>query len=143
MKKETIIAIVLGVIFGVVVAGVMIFKTKGVMTKNTNPVISTTSVTPTITVSKTSQSQAFSIQQPDTDTIQSTKTLSIVGKAIKDSLIIVQSPISSLSLKNDKEDFKTDFPLALGENIIHISVYPKDGSAVQEKELKVYFLDEK
>jgi hypothetical protein len=34
-------------------------------------------------------------------------------------------------------------PLALGENTIHITVYPNDKqSGVQEKALKIYYLEE-
>jgi len=67
----------------------------------------------------------------------------IKGKAAKDSLIVIQSPVQDIIIKNDKEEFSATMSLAIGENVIHISVYPKDQQGKgQEKELRVYYLDE-
>ena len=46
-------------------------------------------------------------------------------------------------MKVTSDTFSADFPLAFGENVITVSEYQKDTQAVaQEKELKVYYLDE-
>ncbi len=58
-------------------------------------------------------------------------------------MIIIQSPIKDLVFKNDKEQFSTDFPLALGENVIRIGAYPQDKLLrSQEKELRIYYFSE-
>ncbi len=56
----------------------------------------------------------------------------------------MQSPIKQLVQKLDKDDFIVPaFPLSLGENTIRVSLYPKDAQIPsQEKELKIYYLDE-
>ena len=53
MKKETIIAIMLGVVFGVVVAVVMVAKTKDQQIDKVKPMNTTLHITPTISVNNT------------------------------------------------------------------------------------------
>jgi hypothetical protein len=122
----------------------MIFKTQIGMKKSTNPVISTNAVTPTVgAIQKSSSSQTLDVSEPETGTIITDKTVKITGKAPKDSLIIAQSPANTITTRNDKEDFSIDFPLAFGENVIRLTVYPKDPTiALAEKEIKIYQLDE-
>jgi len=45
--------------------------------------------------------------------------------------------------KVEKEDFTVDMPLALGENVISLTLYPKNSQGrSQQKELRIYYLDE-
>ncbi len=142
MKKETIIAIMLGVVFGVVVAVVMVAKTKDQQIDKVKPMNTTLHITPTISVNNT-QFQPLQITAPQTGTIFAQNTVKITGKASKDALVVVQSPIKTMIMKVTSDTFSADFPLAFGENVITVSEYQKDTQAVaQEKELKVYYLDE-
>lgn len=149
MKKETIIALILGVFFGGVLAFFFVFKSDELNLKN-NKVIA-----PTIVINK-NQNQlkesikenvnniiSLEITEPNNNTIVDTDKIKIKGKATKNSLIVIQSPINDIVFKNEKEDFSIDFPLALGENILKIVVYPTDKQArSQEKELRIYYLKE-
>ncbi len=57
--------------------------------------------------------------------------------------MVIQSPIKNLVFKAEKDQFSVNFPLALGENIIRITIYPQDKKIPQqEKELRVYYLKE-
>lgn len=142
MKKETVIAILLGIGFGVVVAVVMILKTKDQQIQKNKPINTALHITPTISVNNT-QFQPLEISEPENGMVTDKTQVTIKGKAAKDSLIVIESPIKSATFKNDKEEFSAQFPLAFGENSILVSVYPKDGQGnSQEKELKIYYLDE-
>jgi len=142
MKKETIIAIVLGVTFGVVVSLFMVSRTKDRQLQNTKTLTKETKITPIVPLNSV-QGQAITITQPMNGVIVSSKSVVIKGKAAKDSLIVIQSPVQDIIIKNDKEEFSATMSLAIGENVIHISVYPKDQQGKgQEKELRVYYLDE-
>lgn len=141
MKKETIIAIFLGVVFGLLVAALMIFKTKETALEKTKTVTSN-HITPTVSLKNTNL-QNLEISEPVDGALVNKKSITIKGRASKDSLFVVQSPIKDLVFKNEKEQFSFEFPLALGENVIKISVYPASSQLrTQEKDLRVYYLDE-
>ena len=142
MKKETLIAVFLGIFLGVIVAGVTLVKNRRNQMRQTHTITQTLRVTPTIIV-KNSQFQPLEISQPENQLITPNKAVVIKGKGKKDALIVIQSPIKQVVFVNDKEDFSYQFPLTFGENVIHISLYPKNTQdPIQEKDLKIYQLDE-
>lgn len=143
MKKETLIAIVMGIIFGAGVALFLILKTKKADQPKVIPVATTNRVTPLVARSGKTV-LPISISEPESNSVTDKKTTTIKGKATKGSLLLIQSPIKYVVKTLEKDDFSEEFPLALGENIIHISVYIKDSKAVaQEKTLIIYSLEEK
>jgi len=143
MKKETTIAIFLGITFGIVLSLIMISRTRGksisILTKkNTNE--QSQIVTP---VPQTGNIFSFEVTNPSNNVIVNQKFITISGNISANSLIMIQSPIKDTVLINTKDTFSAEFPLALGENVIHIVVYPKDSQfKSQEKELRVYYIDE-
>lgn len=142
MKKETAIAIFLGICLGIGVALIMMARNRQQETSKSKIISSEPKVTPKVTLTD-NKYQLLEISQPQDNIIVNTEMIKIIGKASKDSLIIIQSPIKELAYKNNKIDFFLDFPLTNGENLIKVSVYPKDQSLrFQEKELKVYRLSE-
>ena len=142
MKKETIIAISLGVCLGLIVAVFVTLKTRKTETQKVTPISNQLHVTPTVTA-KNLQSASFEITDPQPEAIVTKNSVVIKGKAPKDSLIVIQSPIQTLTFTNDTETFEKNFSLALGENVILATAYPKSqpGAGI-ERELKVYYLDE-
>ncbi len=140
MRKEIIIAIVFGVLLGLIVAVVMVVRVR--QFGGQNQIGAGNQVTPKVTA-KNSQLQPLEITSPAQDNITDKKTITIKGKALKQSLIVVESPIKDLALKNEKEDFSISFPLSLGENIISVTAYPKDPKLnSQTSTLRVYYLTE-
>jgi hypothetical protein len=143
MKKETIIAVFLGITFGVVLSLFMVSRTKRKSTsiankKNINE--ANQIVTP---ISQSGNVFSFEVSTPSNNIIVNKKIITISGKSSISSLIMIQSPIKDLIVNSEKSVFSTDFPLALGENVIHIVAYPKDTQyKSQEKELRVYYIDE-
>jgi len=143
MKKETSIAVIFGVALGVVVAFFVIFQNKENQMSKNKPLNVSSKVTPTAKLSNLAVIVPLQLTEPSDNAITNQKTIKIKGKVNKDSLIIFQSPIKDLIVKNDKEEFSIDFPLALGENVVRITVYPKDKTLSSfQKELKVFYLDE-
>lgn len=142
MKKETVYAILLGISFGVVLSLVMIAKTKDTQLGKTKPLTKENNIIP-VTEEANTVTQAFKITEPKNRQIFNVKTITIKGMAEKDGTIIVQSPIKDIVYKIDKESFAIDMPLALGENVIDITFYSKNSKGMgQQKELKIYYLDE-
>lgn len=142
MKKETIIAVVFGIVLGGIMAVVIISKTREKQLEQTKTIAPLGQAN--IASSSTNNDlQPLEISYPTDGLIVNKDNVTIKGKAEEGSLIIVQSPFKDLVVQNKNKDFSIDFPLAYGENIIRINVYPKNKQLKpQEKELKVYYLEE-
>lgn len=142
MKKETLIAVIFGILLGLILAVGILTKTKERELEKSKPLNNSLSLSPTLSPEAVAF-QNLEISEPSENIIVNKKSVSIKGKANKDSLVIIQSPIKDMVLKQEKSDFSIEFPLAFGENIIKINVYPKDRQLrSQEKELRVYYFDE-
>lgn len=142
MRKETIIAVLLGIGLGVGVATAVTIKTKKQEVKKSAPISNTLKVTPTVSINNF-QTQSLEIAEPLSGAITTVKTIKIKGKAAKGGLVVIQSPINTEIFQNEDIEFTLDFPLALGENVIMVTFYPKEQqSSTQEKELKVYYLED-
>lgn len=142
MKKETSIAIGMGIVFGLIFSFLVIVNTqKNQSVSQKAPVQKNRPVT----TQQQTISQPIVISQPNDGEIFDAASVMIKGKIDKNSFIVIQTPIKDASFITKTEDFEYTLPLSLGENVIHISAYPK-GSAlgkVQEKELRVYYLNSK
>lgn len=141
MKKEAIIAIVFGIVLGGIVAVFILTKNKESQMDKNKAMTSSITITPKATLD--TSSCPLEIEDPQNGEIVEEKEITISGKATKDSLIIIESPVDYKIIENEKEEFKADFILVLGENNIKVTAYSKDTqSKIQEKELKIYYLDE-
>jgi len=142
MKKETLIAIFLGIFFGAVLGFFLILKNKEIQI-NKNKAIAPTGVETKSLKQTEINFQALEVSEPNDSSITDKNSVFLKGKVTKNSLILIQSPIKDIVFRNEKEEFQIEFPLALGENVIKIVAYPKDKQLnIQEKELKVYYLKE-
>jgi hypothetical protein len=142
MKKETVIAITLGILLGVIVAVVLVLKTRQAQIQNSNPITTTLGVSPTPIISSYTV-DVLEITSPEDGTIVNKNSVTITGKVAKDSVVIIESPVKQVVIKNSPETLNVDFPLAFGENVIKITAYPKDSHvSAKEKDLQVYYLDE-
>ncbi len=142
MKKETTVAILFGIFFGAIIAIFLIIRNKAAQLQTAK------TIAPDIkTKSKLNPNQLngslLEITFPTNGMIVSKNIIVIKGKINYKSLILIQSPAHDVVKTEDKGDFSLNFELAPGENIIRVSAYSKDPqSRSQEKELKVYYLDE-
>lgn len=143
MKKETGFAIFLGIAFGIVVSLVMILKTKDTQLGKSKPLTSEKKAAPVALEVENQPNIAFKITEPSDKAIVSGKTVVFKGEAQKDALLVVQSPIKDIAMKLDKDTFSFTMPLAMGENVISLTIYPNGQQGRgQQKELRVYSLDE-
>lgn len=141
MKKETVFAIFLGISLGLVLSFVMISRTKGSQFGKTKPLTSEKKTPQTVAADV--QTQSFTVSDPQDKQIFKTATVTIKGQASKNDLLIIQSPIKDISVKLERDTFEVPVPLALGENVINLTIYPSNTQGrTQEKELRVYYLDE-
>jgi hypothetical protein len=141
MKKETIVAVIFGLLFGSVVAIFISFKSKDIELAK-NKVIAPPKEKISSPNSSGTGVQSLELTEPADRAIVENNIIHLKGTAIKDSLIVIQSPIKDLVINNKQEKFDLEFPLALGENSIKIAVYPKEKQfRSQEKFIKVYFID--
>ncbi len=142
MKKETLIAIFLGVLLGLGVAVGISVNTRKKEIQKIKPIESSLPITPTVIVGQ-SQSDTLEISSPQSGEVVNQKSVKISGKAPKDGLIVVQSPVSVTVRKSEGTNFSVEYPLAPGENVVLVSFYPKGQSGTPiEKELKIYYLVE-
>ena len=141
MKKETLVAIFLGLLFGGVVAVIISFKSKEIELAKNKVIAPPKEKTVSSNLSGT-EVIPFELTEPTDNAIVEVNSIHLKGTAAKDSLIVIQSPIKDLVVSNKQEKFDIVFPLALGENSIKIVVYPKEKqSRPQEKFIKIYFID--
>jgi len=141
MKKETITAIILGLIFGGIVAIFISLKSKD-MELAKNKVIAPPKEKALSSNLTETEIQNLEISEPANNAIFEKNMVRFKGVAAKDSLMVIQSPIKDLVFKNTQGKFDLEFPLALGENSIKIVVYPKEKQfRAQEKYIKIYYID--
>ena len=141
MKKETLVAIFLGLFFGGILAVFISLKSKDIEL-STNKVIAPPKEKVSSANSNGIEIQPLELSEPADNAIFNKNLIRFKGTAAKGSLIIIQSPIKNLVVNNTSEKFDLEFPLALGENSIKIVVYPKEKQyRPQEKFIKVYFID--
>lgn len=142
MKKEIIIAIVLGILVGMGVAAFIISRTIYFSANKSQSVVANPSISPP-PQTDLSQIKVLDIKEPANQTIVAKNSIKVKGKAGKDDLVVIQSKEQEKIFKNKNEEFSIDFPLALGENIILITVYPKNSQfSPQQKSVTIYYLDE-
>src|SRR5690348_239406 len=119
MKKETVVALILGVGFGIGIAIFLIFtaKEKSISQKKViiPPIPTLTAFIP--------KEQSLLVSSPTNAQVFSKNTVTIQGKAEKNSLIVIQSPTSERVFKTVDGNFTIPFPLSLGENVIRITAY--------------------
>lgn len=140
MKRETIIAIVFGILLGAGAGLVVLFQTNSSEEAKVIPIESDEKKVVTQAPAATSQAQLI-ISEPQSHTVSTEKSITIKGKAPMNGLVMVQSPTSEQILKNETGDFTIDMPLALGENVINVSTYA-GSSTPQEQVLRVYYVPE-
>lgn len=141
MNRETIFAIVFGILLGVGVGFFVLFQTNREDKAKVIPVTQETQKKQVAKTPATTTQTILKITQPENASVVTKKSITIKGKAAKNSLIVVQSAASRDVIKTDTEDFSIPFTLALGENVINISAY-SGSSSPQEATLQIYYVEE-
>ena len=141
MNRETIIAVVLGILLGVGIGFFVLFQSSRTDQTKVIPVNSENENKNVVKTSRGEDEAVLQIKEPQDLAIVNKTQIPIKGASEKNSLIVIQSPINNKVFKSEKETFETTFPVALGENMISINAYSKS-STPQEITLKVYYVEE-
>ncbi|MEI7652660.1 MAG: hypothetical protein WCJ70_00070 [bacterium] len=141
MNKESLIAIVLGLVFGVLVAtGVVYMSIRRQQSLQAKNQVATSSATlvPTVAPPAIVVMPSLELTAPSSGSLTEAKTIAIQGTTANKSLVIVMSPIITKTLKLATSTFSIDMPLALGENAITVYSYPENGSTPVQKSVYIY-----
>ncbi len=141
MRKEALIAIILGVVLGIGGAAFLIIKTT--FQRNQNLKLPQAQDSGRNVVGAQKDIVTLEVTTPQDGAIVTAPTIIVKGKAQKNTLIIIQTQIKETIAANQNGVFTATVPLALGENTLMVTAYPKDAKIPpQYIPLKVYYLDE-
>ena len=141
MKRETVFAIVLGILLGLGIGLFVLFQSRGGDDAKIIPVTGDSKTAKPVQTNVPANSVILQVKEPEDHIVTSSKEITIKGKAQKNSLIVIDSHVSNSIFKNEKEEFSETFPLALGENVISINAY-SESSTPEEIVLTVYYVTE-
>lgn len=140
MKKEIGIAVFFGILLGLIVAFFMIFQIR--QTQSDNQPITSTISGPSVIKQQIVTDENFELIQPKTGEIVESKTITLKGKATKDSVLVIQSASGEKIVKLDDNQFAVPYDVAYGENVIHIAIYPKDANShIQRRTITIFYID--
>jgi hypothetical protein len=117
MRKETLIAIILGIAAGIGIAFFLVHQS-GNSPKNNNVILD--KITPTVAID-TSEIEPLIIQSPESGLVTNKSDIELTIAAPKESLIVIQSLIQEITLKNSQRSVTQKIKLVPGENIIKIT----------------------
>ncbi len=140
MNRETIIAISMGISLGAIVALVVLFQSNKADETKIVPV-APNQASAQGDAAQPSSPKLLTITTPEQGSVVEKDSVTITGKAPKNSLIIVQSPSFESTFKSKEETFSIDVDLSVGENVIQLSAYT-ESSTPQQQTLRVYFIAE-
>lgn len=140
MKKETIFAISFGVVLGVLAGILVLFQARHSEEAKVIPVEAGKEVVNEKVVDLDSIEEQLVIVSPSTNSVFDKDSFELSGEAPLNGLVVIQTPIEELVFKNKEKNFKKEVKLALGENVINISVY--SGNSVQEEVIRIYYIKE-
>jgi len=134
MKKETLIAIILGITAGVSIAIFLVANSKN--RGSSGKKVITPATTPIVVATTQQELSPLTITSPENNTAVDADSIIISGKTQKGSLIILNSATAEKAFKAESNTFKNDFPLSIGENVIKVTAYFEKSSS--DRILKIY-----
>jgi len=138
MRKEVILAIVGGAVLGLLVIGGLWWTNK--TTTEENPIVP--SPTPLITQAPTltpALSLPLEIINPENESIIEEEEITLEGKTIPGSVVVVIYPEGENIVEADEEgNFETEITLVGGANEIKITAYDEEGNQAEKNLTLVY-----
>lgn len=145
MKKESLIAVVLGLTFGLIFSIILIQSNKKPPKETKEININSSLKSPTIIPVKDNKTEVptLTITSPQDNLITSQNRIEIKGEAPKNSLIIIQNVNNEKIFENKNKKFTVEIPLNYGANQLTIFAYPKNIQTALFKKLTIYYLENK
>ena len=138
MRKEVILAIIGGVALGLLVIGGLWWTNK--TTTGENPIVP--SPTPLITQAPTltpALSLPLEIINPENESIIEEEEITLEGKTIPGSVVVVIYPEGENIVEADEEgNFETEITLVGGANEIKITAYDEEGNQAEKNLTLIY-----
>lgn len=143
MKKEVLLAIIIGIILGLIImAGAKFNSIKNLITaENSNPeILDTVSPVPTTTPTPTPEpALAISILSPENESLVDTSPVELAGKTSPLSTVVIIAEEDEVILRSSEQgDFKAEVDLIGGENIIEITAYDSEGREAKTELILTY-----
>jgi len=139
MRREVMIAIVLGFVLGLLITGGIWWTTKSPQTNvpdQSSDVSLTPSPSPTEFLSK---EVPLKISEPKDESIVETASVKLKGETLPQAVVVIIYPEGeSIVEADDKGDFESTITLKGGANEIKITVYDEKGSKREEIITLVY-----
>lgn len=142
MKKEILVAIIIGFFIGVITA---------LTVTNLPKLISgikfqTVTQSPTPTISQIQESVInpdINIESPKDESVSDTKSVNISGSTDKNNTVLIESADDQVAeIASDSGRFSTKMNLREGVNTIYLTVYDQSGNS-NTKTLNIYYTSEK
>lgn len=132
VKKEITIAIVIGLIIGLIITGGVLRARSAI--KNISSPDSKSRRTTSLTDNDKSKNQlSLSISEPEDNSIVQEATITLTGQTIPDTYVaIVAEKSEHLIVPNDVGQFTQDIDLIKGANTIKITVYTNNGDKTEK-----------
>jgi len=139
MRKEVVIAIVLGFTLGLLITGGIWWTTKSSQT-NVSDRSSDISLTPSPSPTEfLSKEIPLEISEPKNESIVETVSVKLKGKTSPQAVVVIIYPEGeSIVEADDKGDFESTVTLKGGANEIKVTVYDEKGSKREEIITLVY-----
>lgn len=135
MKKETGIAVFLGIMAGVAIAVFVIIGTR--QTKPSGEIIEGT-ITPSIS-SISQETSPLVVTTPENESFVKSDSIKIAGTTQKNALVVIQSPVDEEVFTSKGTSFESSIDLAPGENMVKITTYTSKN--ITSKSLIIYSVD--
>ncbi len=137
MKKEQILAIVIGAVVGLVLA-LFIVSRRGEKVENNLPQKKEVKELPTSTQAPV---RSIKVSSPVDKQVVKDNTLTLKAEVPKESLVVIVGPGFQKALFSENGKIEETIELVIGENRIKIYAYPTSPGVVNlEKEVVVYYL---
>lgn len=133
MKKETSIAIFLGIIAGIGIAIFVILNSRGVTQDSGETILG--DVSPTLAIT-TEDIDPLTISSPEDESVVDTNSIRIEGSTQAGALVIIQTPLQEDVIQSENGDFSSEVELVSGENEIKVTAYSEKN--IDTRTLTIY-----
>lgn len=133
MKRETIVAIILGIAAGIGIGLFVIIQSREVASEND---VILDELSPTTTI-KTEEIDPLLIKSPEDESVTTSDTITLTASSTKNSLVVIQSLSEEIVFTNeDGGEFKREITLIPGENDIRVTAY--SDNSVDSRTLTIF-----
>ncbi|MCD6225816.1 hypothetical protein J7J95_01910 [bacterium] len=136
MKKEIFLAILIGIVFGLIVMFGWEVKKKHLPSSFPSP---TPTIAPSLSVTPSSQESTqektlfLSLDSPEDESISSQEKITLKGKTIPlATIIVISEEEENILVANENGEFESTISLSPGPNEIEVSAYDEEGKVVKK-----------